>query len=132
MMRAPQDRAERRAREQEPAHEQEQRTEDRRAGRSDRDADRPAEHLAEIAALVAAERDHQSGREHPETQPEGADVDEGASGDHQAAYGDEGDGHPPGGAADDRSETVDEWAADIAAVPADVEDAAEEEAEREE
>jgi hypothetical protein len=65
-----------------------------------------------VAALVAAERDHQPAGEHAETQPERAHVDERAARDHQAADGDEGDGHHPGGAADEGIEPVDEGAAD--------------------
>ena len=131
-MRPPEDRAERGAGEEQRADEQQQRAEDRRAGGADRDADGAAEHLAEIAALVAAERDHQPEGEDAEPHAERAHVDERAARDHQAADGDERDRQPPRGAADQRVEAVDERAADVAAVPADVEDAAEEEPERDE
>ena len=67
-----------------------------------------------------------------EPDAERPDVDERAPRDHQPAERDEGDRHDPRGAADQGVEAVGERAADVAAVPADVEDAAEEEPERDE
>ena len=131
-VRAAEDRAERRAGEQERADEEEQDAEDRRAGDADRDADGAAEHLADVAAVVLAERDHQPEAEHDEAGAERADVDERAARDHEAAERDEQHRQHPGGAADERVEAVHERAADPAAVPAGVADAAEEDAERDE
>ena len=129
---AAEDRPERGAGEEQRADEQQQDPEDGRAGRAEREPDAPAEHLAEIAALVAAERDHQPEHEHGEPRPERAHVDERAPRHHQAAEHDEQDGKPPRRAADDAVEPVGESPADVAAVPAEVDDAGEERAERDE
>src|SRR5262249_468882 len=130
--RMPQDRAEGRSREQQRADEQERDAENGRPGRAERDADGAAEQLADVAALVAAERDHQAAGDDDETCPERPDVDEFAPGDHERAERDKRDGHDPRRAADQCVEAVDERAADVAAVPAEVEDAREEDPEREE
>src|SRR5581483_11874147 len=123
------DRAERRAGQEERADDEQQDAEDRRPRRADRHPDEAAEHLAEIAALVAAEAEHQAERGDDEPGPEGPDVDERAAKDHQAAQHDEGHGDDPRRRADQRVEAVGERAADIAAVPARIDDAAEEDTE---
>src|SRR3954447_13754824 len=128
---APENRPERRAREEQRTDEEQQDAEKGRAGGADRHADGAAEKLPQVAALIPAESDHQPEREDEEARAEGPHLDEGAPGDHQAAEADEGDRHEPGGAADEGIEPVGHRAADIAAVPARVDDAAEEEPERE-
>src|SRR5205823_2512926 len=89
-------------------------------------------HLAEVSALVAAERDHQADDEDGEARAEGPDVDERAAPDHQAADRNEEDRQDPRGAADQRVEAVRERAPDVAAVPAEVDDAPEKGAQRDE
>src|SRR3954447_5154828 len=131
MARAPENRPERRTGKEQDADEEEQDAEDGRSGGADRDADGAAEELSEVAALIPAESDHQTEREDHEARAERADVDESASGDHQAAESQEEDRHEPGGAADEGAEAVGHRAADIAAVPARIDDAAEKETERE-
>src|SRR6185437_4115027 len=90
------------------------------------------ERLPEVAALVAAERDHQAGGGDAHSRAERPDVDERAAQDHQPADRDEGDRQHIRRRAEQRVEAVGERAAHVAAVPARVLDAAEEEAERDE
>ena len=80
--------------------------------------------------MVAAERRHQPEGDDDDAGAERPDVDERALADGQGAEHDERDRHRVRGGADHRVEPVCEPAADVAAVPAEVENAAEEEPER--
>jgi hypothetical protein len=79
-----------------------------------------------------AERQHQAGDGDRQAGAERADVDELAARDHQRADGDERDRRHVRAPAECRDEPVRDRAADDASVPAQVEDAAEEEPERDE
>src|SRR5262249_34046237 len=85
---------------------------------------------AEVAALILAERDHEAATEHRETRAKRPDVDELAAGHHEGAERHERDRHDVLRVPDQPVEPLAEPAADVPAVPAEVEDGAEEEAER--
>src|SRR4051794_4000582 len=128
--RAAEDRSERGSREQQRADEHQEDAEEQRAGGTDRDPDSTAQQLSDVAALVLAERDHEAAAEHGHPGAERPDVDERAARHDQRAEHGECDRHDVVRVPDQPVEAVAQPAADVAAVPAEVEDGPEEEAER--
>ncbi len=129
--RAAEERAERRAGEQEQADDEGRHADDRRAGRTEQRGEEPVE-LASDPAAVRAEREHQPEGADREAGAERAHVDERAAGDHQGADHHERDREHVAGVADDRRDRVRDRTADDSAVPAEVEERAEEDPERDE
>src|SRR5262249_48718134 len=97
---------------------------------SDRDPDRSAEQLAQVATLVLPERDHETAAENDHPCAERAHVDERAARHHQRAEHHQRDRHDVLRVTDEPIEAVAQPATDVAAVPAEVEDGAEVETER--
>ena len=118
------ERAGRRAGQQERADDECEHADDRRPGRPEQRAEELLRARTEHAAVRGAERGQQPERRHDQAGPERADVDERAARDHQAADGDERDGRDVGSGADHRREAVGDPAADHASAPAEVEDEA--------
>src|SRR5439155_6821867 len=95
-------------------------------GRADRAAESVVEALPEIAPVVAAEHEAEAERSRQEAEAEGAEVDEAAAAEQQRAQRDEHDRHDVRRHADEVAKAAGEPGARRAAVPASVEDGAEE------
>src|ERR671931_173181 len=126
------DRARRGARYEERAREEREDSHDRDAGAPEREPEPPAENGAEVAALVPAEREHQSKRDHDQPGAERPDVDEVAPRHHQRADDRQGRRQAERGGTDQFVQAVRDPTADVAAVPAGPEDRSEEDAQRDE
>jgi hypothetical protein len=126
----PQQRAERRTGEQDGPDRDRRRAEDGGAGASEQVAAPRLEAPSHVAAVVVAERQQQAGERHRQPRPERPHVDERAARDHEDAHRGQDERRRVGGGPEGVPEAAGYRPADHSAVPAGVEDAPEEDAER--
>ncbi len=129
-MRAAEDGAVRRAREQQPAGEQRGQADEQRAGRAEQLREAAAEHPPDEAAVLRAERHHQARQRDGEARAEGVDVQERAAEEHQPADDDERGRGRVGRRAEQVAQARLDLLADHAPRPAEVEERGEEEPDR--